>query len=478
MIKDLLKDGSIYTLSAILTRGLMILLLPLYTHMLAPQDFGVLDLIATIAALAHLTIALEINQALGRYYADASPDNKSLYYATAFWFSLGMYSLCALGALFFASDIARMLFKSTGFTGVVTLGIIWVWLTGLFNMLQAYFRWSLQSSDYAKTSVLFAAISLCASALGLWLAPQPLIGAYAGLCVGASAGIIFAARTVLRHVLYRIDYNKLKEMLKFSIPLVPASMAAFAMLYTDRLMINHFMTLEDVGLYATAFRLASVCGLISVGFQMALTPLILSRYGQADTPAHIADITRIFIAFSTCATIFIGCFAPEIISILAPPSYSPAALSLALLAPAFLASNLYLFAPGATIAHKTHIILVITMAGAALNMLLNLALVPPFGIHGAALATLASYIVVACLHFKTSQRLYPVPHMWRTYAFGAGLSFFVIAINWMLSPHVLVKAGLVIASLVLLIPLKLIKHHEIENAIEWLKAFKQRRAGL
>ena len=68
MIHALLRDGSVYALGTIVTRGLGLLLLPLYTHALQPDEFGLLDLIVTVGVLVNLVVPLETPQAVARLW--------------------------------------------------------------------------------------------------------------------------------------------------------------------------------------------------------------------------------------------------------------------------------------------------------------------------------------------------------------------------------------------------------------------------
>ena len=70
MFKAALRDSLIYGLASILSRGLAIFLLPIYTRVLSPADYGVYDLLVTLVALANLVVALEVSQGLARYWAD------------------------------------------------------------------------------------------------------------------------------------------------------------------------------------------------------------------------------------------------------------------------------------------------------------------------------------------------------------------------------------------------------------------------
>ena len=70
MLKAVLRDSLVYGLASILSKGLAIFLLPLYTRVLSPSDYGAYDLLITLGVLANLIVALEISQGLARLWSD------------------------------------------------------------------------------------------------------------------------------------------------------------------------------------------------------------------------------------------------------------------------------------------------------------------------------------------------------------------------------------------------------------------------
>jgi O-antigen/teichoic acid export membrane protein len=152
--------------------------------------------------------------------------------------------------------------------------------------------------------------------------------------------------------------------------------------------------------------------LVMVGFQSALTPLVFTHYREERTPRDLADIFRLFTAFAAMFFLGLALFAPEILRLLTTPAFYGAAPVVAYLVPAILLSNMYIFAPGIGIAQKTHIILWISLGGAAVHLGLNALFIPWLGLPGAALATLAGYACIFAAYMTASQRLYRVPHAW------------------------------------------------------------------
>jgi O-antigen/teichoic acid export membrane protein len=167
--------------------------------------------------------------------------------------------------------------------------------------------------------------------------------------------------------------------------------------------------------------------------QLALTPLIFAAFRQPEAPTEIADIFRRIVGLVLLLGVGLSLFAPEIVSVVATTAYAQAAKVIPFQIAAIVFAGLIVFAPGLWIAERTRSVALITIGGAVLNVLLNLALAPAFGIVGAALATLLSAIAVFGLLMRASQRIYRVPYPFLTTAGGALLAAIVIGASGILT---------------------------------------------
>jgi len=216
--------------------------------------------------------------------------------------------------------------------------------------------------------------------------------------------------------------QKLREMLSFSLPLVPSSIAVYLALYVDRIAINELMTLGDVGIYGVGARIASVVALLMMGFQGALTPLVLQNYSNPSTPVELARIFRYFCAFALPFVLLLGLFSHELVWLFATPDYYGAREVIPILGLSTLIAGMYVFAPGLFIRRKTWVFAMINTLAALANLGLNVVLIPLAGIVGASFSTLTTAIVGFASFLALSQSLYPVPHDWVRIAAACAIS--------------------------------------------------------
>lgn len=474
MLDRALKDILIYGLSSILTRGMSFLLIPFYTSALSTEDFGAFDLILTLAALANLVVALEVSQGLARFWHDeTNAERRVVLASTTLVFTLLMYVGFSGLCLVFSEQFSALLFKSNGYLSLFEVGILYIFFNGIYYLLINQFRWELRSKEYAAVSLMYSLLLLGLTALATLVLNQGLMGVIAAQAIASLMGVLLCMGLLRKSFTFKFDYTVLKSILRFSIPLVPAGLAVFINLYINRFALNHFGSLADVGLYSLANRMAGITTLLLIGVQAAITPLIYQNHSKATTPSEIAALFNGFATVALLLCLGLSLFAEEIISLISGPEYLASAALIAILAPAVLLSQLYVFAPGMAIAKKTQLQLLVTLIAAAVSLAANWLLVPALGIHGAALATLISSITFFVFWLHYSQKLYAIPFNWRVVGIAVVLYMVCIGLGEMLGNFDLdflwvwgFKSSLILVFLLMLKPLGLLNLNTIKQLLK------------
>lgn len=415
MLKAVLRDSLVYGLASVLSKGLAIFLLPLYTRVLSPGDYGAYDLLITLGALANLVVALEIAQGLARYWADAhEPAERRRLASTSLWFSVLMYGLFLLLGLLAAPQLNALLLGDARYLDAFRLGIGFIAVNGIYYLLLNQFRWEMRSTAYALASVTYALFTLLfALVFCLWHG-MGLEGVMLAQLLAALLASLLCLWLLRQTFGWQFDTGHLRAMLRFSTPLVPAGLAVFISLYINRFALNHFGSLEDVGHFGIGSRIAGLAALLILGIQAALTPLVYQHYRDPQTPGQIARLFSWFMAVALAGCLFLALFARELLMLFATPEFMAGAALVGVLAPSLLLSQMYIFAPGIAIAKKTHWQLWVTLMSAATSVAGNWLLVPLWGVWGAALATLLASLLFFICWLSLSQRLYPIPYAWRS----------------------------------------------------------------
>lgn len=412
MLRELARDSLVYGVAAVLARFAGFLLLPIYARVLAADEIGAVDLIALALALAQVTVALEVSQGFSRFFAERTDEaGRSRLAATATAFTVIAYTAFVLVGLIGAQFFADVLLGGK-YVDAVRVAVGTAWFAGLLQLVLNQLRYQLRPRAYASINVLSILVSAAAAILfvvGFKLGPT---GVLAGQLIGAAVALAVALRFTGGIARPSLHLPDLGEMLRFSLPLVPSSLGVIVLISIDRVVINQSLSLGDVGVFGVAYRIAQLTSIVMLGVQLALTPLIYQRYLDPATPAALARIFRLFAAGAIMLWMGLAAFAPLIVQVLATDRYLPAVPLVPFLAGAVILSAAQVFAPGLSLAMRTSTIAAINIGGAVLNTVLNVLLVPRFGLVAAAASTLISTIMVFALNAALGQRSYRVPFAW------------------------------------------------------------------
>lgn len=415
-MRNLFRDTLIYGASAVLSRGLSLVVLPIYTRMLSPADYGALDMITVAGTLAALVVAMEVNQAIARLYGEAAePSERRRMASTALWFTVAAYGAMLLAALLASGPLSELLLGA-GHETAFRIGAAFIAATGIFYLVQNQLRVELRAKDYALLSLGYAVATVTLGVLLGYVLGLGLTGVLIAQLAAALLAVAAGAWRLRATFTLSFDGAILREMLRFSLPLVPSGMATFLTLYANRLLLNAMISLEAVGLFGVAARIAGIIALLTVGLQSSLTPLIYAHYKEPGTPAAIAGFFETFVAIALAGCLALGLFAPELLALLAEARYAPAGPYVMMLAPATLLSQAYIFFPGIAIARRTHLQLLIFAITGVFSLAANWLLIRSFGLPGAAAATLLSSALFLMIWIVVSERLYPLPVRWRRLA--------------------------------------------------------------
>jgi O-antigen/teichoic acid export membrane protein len=479
VITAFFKDSALYGVSALLAKSISFLLLPFYARFFAPEEYGVIDYLNVIGLFIGVLIALEISQGVARYVAEAKDDlvARKLYASTAMWFTLVMYGAFCLFIFTFSKPITTIVFDDDRYSDLLIIASFSFLFTAALYLIQNQLRWELRPKEYAALSILYALLVLIFSVLFIAFLKLNITGVfYAYICANIIClvlGLYWTRKSF--GLCFSSDY--LREMLHFSCPLVLSSFAVIGSMFADRFLIKELLTLEDVGYYAVGYRIAMIVSFVMVGFQGAITPLIYSNYQNSETPVQISKIFRYFLCFSCLILFFIICFQYYLVFVLAGSKYLLSMQVIPFLALSSLFSTMYIFAPGLSIAKKTHIISFINLAGFMLNIVLNLLLIPEWGISGAAFATCLSSAFIFGFMVFYGQRYYNIPHHYRLYA-GLALIVTGLIMGSALLPSLFyysfyVSFMLLVISVGLLWNIGIVSRNEIQSALVFVREVKK-----
>ncbi len=289
------------------------------------------------------------------------------------------------------------------------------------------------------------------SSLILWFiiaAQEGAVGYLKGRLIGASLLLPVYLYIGYRIINFKFQFSILKECLLFSLPLIPTIMCAWILNLSDRIFIERYFSLEEVGIYSLGYKIAGLVLITSGAFNMAYSPVffkLVNSDDQSQVKRILDKYNHVYLIAITVMSFCIAFFAKEVIMLAFDSKYVSAHLFVGLI------SFSYLFSQAAGITGmyfkqskkmKESMIIAILLAGT--NIILNFLLIPVFGAYGAAYATILSFILGFVLSYLyTKRHCFFIPFQWSRLIPLVGILISVfLFFQYVLVLDVLVSLGL------------------------------------
>ena len=401
--KRLLSNTLILSLGTFASKLLVYFLMPLYTAILSKEQYGTADLITNAANLLIPFCCIGITHGVFRFAADEAENNRVV-------FSSGATVLLCTSAAFVL--ISPLLSLISYFDGFVWLLVFYVISSNFHTLAKEYIRAKGYMKLYAFGGILGTALTIAFNLLFLIPMKLGVTGYVLSVAVADALGTLFL---VLYAKLYEdfsfklVSKNKIKEMLKYSLPMMPTTVIWWITNVSDRFMVTHFWGSGENGLYAAAYKIPTIIALVAGVFNEAWQISAISESKDRE------EVSKFFSAVFEryCAVLFLGCaflipFTPLGASLLLDESYYEAWGFMPVLLVATVFSSLVTFVGTIyTVKKKTAMSFITAALGALLNIILNLALIPKMGAQGAGIATAASYFAVFAVRAIHSKKFMP-----------------------------------------------------------------------
>lgn len=429
-LKELVSDTLIYGISSVVARFVTYLLVPFYTDIFDPAEYGIIGLIYSAIALLNVVFTFGMESAYLRYAADR--ERAKDIFTTVQLVLLGVSTFLSV-LILKLNPVAMPILGLAGDTEVLyyyMIGILWFDTLSIIPFAEL---------RLVRKTWLFAGTRLANVIINLSLNFYLILGLGFGLEAVLISQLAASATTTLFLAAYtspmlfgRFDSKILDKALLFGVPFIPAGIGYTINEFIDRFFLNAMssqevtalygagMTSEAVtGIYNACYKLAVFMLLLIQMFRMAWQPFFMRHANDEGAKELFRTVFRGFNVVAATAFIVVALFAPEIAAIPVPvldttiidSRYWQGLSIVPVILMAYWFQGWYVnFTAGIFIMEKTKYLPQVTLGGAVITIIANFALVPFFGMMGSATATLLSYSAMAIALFVISTRIYPVSY--------------------------------------------------------------------
>ena len=413
LIKNVGKQFAIYGLGDLLNKAIAFLLLPVYTHYLHPQQYGVLEMLELTMYLVSMFLTLGIPSAIIRFYYKQGDEGHRQKVVSSGLVAALLVSLLALIPLLpFSPFISEWTLKSPEFAHFFRLIFIAMSFNLIGDVAMTYVRIQEMPVWFVSFSTARLFLSLTGNILFLVYLKKGVEGVlWSGLIASTLVNGVLLAYLV-RKVGLKFSWETFRPMLAYGAPLVGSGIGMYLINFGDRFALQRLMTLGDVGIYSLAYKFGMLPNvLLLMPFQMLWGPKQFQIAHEPDAPDIFSRVFNYFWFLQMILGLGLCVLIGDIIRLIADPEYASAAVYVPLLILSYICYGAYSFLQfGVMYAKKTGFLAANTLIMAFLNVALNFLLIPHMGILGACLATFISiFLMMGVVHFMSHSH-YPIPY--------------------------------------------------------------------
>lgn len=446
-----------YGTADVMVLAVNFLLLPIYTRVLAPREYGALALLLVCEGVLKVVNRWGLDTSFLRLYYDYPTEDqkKTLAGTIAGFLALANGSIAVL-LVAAASPLTLTLIGPTEFTGAFRLLV-------LNGFASTFLFLPLNLLRIQERSRLFAALTFLRSFGTVLVRLVLVVGLHMGVLgivladVVVTAALLVALGKTLRGMLaFRFSSAMLRELLGFGFPQVPYGLLSQAMGMADRFVLSIYMPLGEVGLYLIGSTVAGVIKFYPVAFEAAWMPFAYDSLRRSDAAALFARMGTYAFAVLAFLAVALAGLAPAIIRVALPAGYHGVAPLVPLLVLGMAVQSLSWFlVTSLNVAKQTRVYPLVTAIGAGASVAANLLLIPEFGMRGAAYALIASQLLATVVTAYFAQRAYRIPYELTRLSKTVGVSALTYLTMTLVTFSAPWKTLAIRAALVLLFPIGL-----------------------
>jgi len=458
-IKSLILKSIIYGSGSLFLKAVSFFLLPIYTRLLDPSDYGVWALSNVVSSVVSIFISFSIHGFVPVVYFHSSSENErregigTIFVTVVLVGGLVSLLLDQLGSYLFSFVI-----RDVPFHPYLRIAI---WTT-YFNSCGIIPLRLLQMQERSLTYVLLTVSgSILQTGLSLFLALH--LGGVNGLLIGyliASLIMLMLYLTVVfKDISLAFKKHIFCQAMVFSAPLILHELSGWILELSDRVILQWYVSLDQVGIYSLAYSYGSLMSLVAYSINIAWVPMLfrVDAEKKDNLPVRLGQLGTYFALILCLVGAFLGLMARPIITMMTSPLYHKASEIAPWIVLGLLLSGLYYFPVNFLfLRKKTVVISLVMILTSLINISLNFWMVPLHGAIAAAWTTCISYGVMLILICLFSFAEYPIVYEYRRLSIVFAVSFCLWVFGHFSIPENPFKAITVVLVLIALVPVSLL----------------------
>jgi len=418
-IKQLTKDTALYGISTMVGRFLNFILVPFYTNIFLPADYGIVANLYAFIALMNIVFIYGMDSAYLKFVASDDFEDKKTVFSSTFLTVLTTSIFFVAALLLTSAPVNKLFAVPEKYSTLLTYTGFILMFDALSSLPFIYLRVKRKAVKFTVIKITNILLNVFFNFVLILVLKQGIEAVFISNLIASIATFIILLPDILSQLRLKIDFVVLKRLMKFGLPYLPGGIAAMLMSVIDRPIVEHLTDLTTLGIYTANYKLGIFMMLFVSMFQYAWQPFSLQYAKDEDAPKLFSKVFTLFTVVGSFILIFLTLFITDIATFslhgrsLIGKDYWSGLSIVPIILTGYLFNGFYInFSAAIYIKEKSGAVPFLMGAGAVTNIVVNFLLIPSLNITGAALATLLSYFVMAVGYYFVSQKHFPIEYEW------------------------------------------------------------------
>ncbi|MGQ7945281.1 lipopolysaccharide biosynthesis protein [Flavobacterium sp. WC2509] len=394
MSKKIIKTTIYYSLGEIVPRIISFLLLPILTKFLNTEEYGIVSYTNSVMTFVFVIATLSLNTfVLKNYYATKDENYRKEIIGSVFLFIFGFNCILIVFQLLFFPFLIDLFNINVPFKPYFQLAI----LNNFFDVISIIPLVLYRVRENAKGFLILSLSRTLLQFLMVYLLvvvyKEGILGSYYARLIINIPFMFIYFYMIYKNSIFKINFKLIKEALHFTLPILPGSLAFLFVSLSDRVILERYISLDELGIFSVAITLATVLNIVIQALYKTFEPVLFKEYFNENFQETNLKLYKIYLL-----AIFVGAFGASIFS----KEFFIIATSGAFregykLVPLFIVSvviagvntylNILMIAD-----KKQKLVSLVSIISAVISVALNLIFIPYYGCYGAILASAASFL--------------------------------------------------------------------------------------
>ena len=398
-----IKNTIYYSIGEILPKTVQFFLLPLYTKFLSTSDYGIVSYTNTVVTFLNVFTLLSLNSYVLRYYFIYKDEKKRKEVIGTIYLTIAITNLLLLGLsfLFVPSIISRFNIQ-IAWNPFFKLALLSNFFHSFATIPLVLYRVKEQANRFVFLSVGRTFLTIALNIILIVYFHKGINGYFNAMLWGNMAFLPLYLLILSKNSIFCLKKDIIKEAFKFSLPLVPGTISFLILSMSDRVILERFVSLSDMGIYNVACTISLAMSIIVHSGYRAIEPTVYSKHVQRGYYEFVKKTQSYYMFAIFCGGLCLSLFSQEIFYFFTSESFHGGYIYMPLLVVTSYMTGLnIIYTMVLTGDKKTGTIGVTTLIGGLLSIGLNITFIPMFGVFAAACSSAFSFIIMnLILYFK------------------------------------------------------------------------------